>query len=109
VVVYRRTKDWVEADAASADLHLLLHADWKAMSIEIRASLICDNCGTRLDGPIQTKTCSWDNSYWDVKALAKKLHWLILPRYGKTKHLCQVCADGGVIQKLKQAAKEANK
>jgi len=77
------------------------------MSVELKASIICDNCGARLEGKIQTTTCGWENSYWDVKAQAKKLHWLTLPRYGKLRHLCQSCADGGPIQRLVNAAKQA--
>lgn len=64
------------------------------MSIEIIATIICDGCGSTIVGPTVRKATHGMCSYWDAKTTAEKAHWLILPRYGKPKHLCARCSDG---------------
>ena len=84
------------------------------MSVEIRAAIICDSCGERIDGPLQTRTsqCGCE-SYNGAKRKARKQHWMFNQRYGKTKHLCQLCADSvpgeghKFAQKVKRASQKA--
>jgi hypothetical protein len=64
------------------------------MSIEIVAKIICDTCGASITGEIERSATFAKNAYWNALAKAQKSHWLMLPRYGKHKHLCQSCADG---------------
>ena len=64
------------------------------MSIEIKAAVICDCCGTRIEGPVCTHSTRGMEGYWDAKRQAEKLHWMINLRYGTTRHICNRCADG---------------
>lgn len=64
------------------------------MTVEIRAKLICDACGTTIDGRVgRMSTLLWE-SYVDARTKAKVARWVTARRYGKAKHYCQPCADG---------------
>ena len=64
------------------------------MSIEIRATIACDECGARIIGPAQLAITHGLDSCDVAKKEALKRHWMILQRYGKPRHLCGPCADG---------------
>lgn len=64
------------------------------MSVEIRAKIICNQCGAEIHGWLQTSTSQGQESYWSACREAKRRHWMFLHRYGKTKHLCDKCSDG---------------
>lgn len=64
------------------------------MSVEILVRLVCDNCQSVIDGKVGRSTTRWWESYSDAQKEANRDHWLTLPRYGRTRHLCGNCADG---------------
>jgi hypothetical protein len=68
------------------------------MSVQITATIKCDNCGAEIHGDMQTNTAQGATAYWSAKRKAVKNRWLILNRYGVSRHLCQPCADGRVSE-----------
>ena len=64
--------------------------------VEIRAKIICDQCGATIEGPVEHRTTQGMRSYWEAKREAKKRHWLVMSRgrYRTDKHFCYICADG---------------
>jgi hypothetical protein len=58
------------------------------MSIEIRARISCDNCGSYIDGPVQT-SMEGESSFGIVFKRALHRRWI----FGAGE-LCNECADG---------------
>lgn len=63
------------------------------MSIEIVATIICDQCGERIVGETATTTTYGMRSYVLAKHEAKRRRWITNLRYGTAKHVCEKCAD----------------
>lgn len=64
------------------------------MSVEIRAKIICDNCGSWIQGEAATTSTGRRTSYSLAKRQAIADGWVIALRYGKPKHYCPKCQDG---------------
>jgi hypothetical protein len=67
------------------------------VSVEIRAQIICDGCGAKIEGPVQRRTSKGDKSYWACKLMIKREGWITLGRYGSSRHYCKLCSDSGTI------------
>lgn len=64
------------------------------MSLETKTRIICDGCGTSIEGkPSHLATrAAW--SYWDAIRKAKADGWLTVERpYRRDIHYCRTCAD----------------
>lgn len=65
----------------------------EAVSLEIKATIICDGCGAKLEGKTQTRSTEYQSSYKHVKREWKKLGWIVNLRYGPACHYCPACLD----------------
>lgn len=65
------------------------------MSLEIRAAVICDGCGVRIESDIEHRSTRAAEPSWQVKAEAEKRGWVIVSRgrYHTQTHWCKVCSD----------------
>lgn len=63
------------------------------MSLEIVATIICDQCGERIAGQIEKTTTDAMRSYHRAKEEAKRRRWVTNLRYGTARHICEKCAD----------------
>lgn len=64
------------------------------MSLETITRIICDGCGTAMEGKPEPLSTRASGSYWDAKKRAMEDGWIVQTRsYRRDAHYCRDCAD----------------
>lgn len=65
------------------------------VSLEIKASLVCDGCGARIDSEVENRATYANSVTWIVRDKAERTGWVTVNRgrYHTPTHWCKECSD----------------